>query len=304
MMSFNNNHVHRGMAILLVMLLCTSVLHARRVIQASDKLQPRWCMHPTETGRFRHYASQEYTDEYKCIKSIGPDLKSLKDYRKFDLQDGLQKTYKIESNSTAEFTHFNQDGDYHDSDSFSITFHMTSTSEKFDCQFIDDYWERYDDGEYVLYTLYAVSIPGVKPHFDDFQRVTDYPWNVGFVRSLIPGWGQIYKGSKVKGGLIIAGEALGVGGIVTCYSMKASYEKLIKEDPKHAKEYSMSADMWQNIGYGCIAFTAAVYIYNLIDAAVAPGARRVIVLPREQTMTLAPYVSYEGSAGLAMKFNF
>ena len=167
---------------------------------------------------------------------------------------------------------------------------------------VDEYWE-YKNGMYYVTRLYAKSELHGRPIFDEVEYNNKYGAE-GFVRSLIPGWGQIYKGSKVKGGLIIAGEALGVGGIVTCYSMKASYEKLIKEDPKHAKEYSMSADMWQNIGYGCIAFTAAVYIYNLIDAAVAPGARRVIVLPREQTMTLAPYVSYEGSIGLAMKYNF
>ena len=86
--------------------------------------------------------------------------------------------------------------------------------------------------------------------------------------------------------------------------MKASYEKLMQEDPKHIKDYSLSANMWQNIGYGCIAFTAAVYIYNLIDAAVAPGARRVIVLPRENVFTIAPAVTHDGSVGIAMKYNF
>lgn len=299
-----NNHIHRGMAILIVMLLCTSVVYAQKAVQKSDKLKPRWCMHLTEIGRFRHYETNEYTYEYKCIKSIGPNLNSLKANRKFDLQDGLQQTYKIESNSTAEFTHLNQNGDYNDTDSYSIIFHMTSSSEKFECLFIDDYWERNDDGEYILYSLYAVSIPGVKPHFDDFKTTTDYPWHSGVVRSLVPGCGQIYKGSKVKGGLIIAAEAIGVGGIVTSFSMKSSYEKLMQEDPKHLKEYSMSADMWQNIGYGCIAFTAAVYIYNLIDAAIAPGARRVIVYPREKTFTIAPSVMNDGSIGIAMKYNF
>lgn len=304
MILFKNNHVYRGIAILLVMLLCTSFIHARRVIQASDKLQPRWCMHPTEIGRYRHYATQEYTYDYKCIKSIGPDLKSLKASRKLDLQEGLQQTYKIEGNSTAEFTHLNQNGDYHDTDSYSIIFHMTSTSEKFDCQFIDDYWERYADGEYVLYTLYAVSIPGTEPHFDSYQPSTHYEPAKGLVRSLIPGWGQIYKGSKIKGGLIITGEAIGVGGIITCYSMKSSYEKLMQEDPKHLKEYSMSADMWQNIGYGCIAFTAAVYIYNLIDAALAPGARQIRVYPRDHAFKVSPNVTMDGSVGFAMKYNF
>ena len=167
---------------------------------------------------------------------------------------------------------------------------------------VDEYWEH-KNGKYYVIRLYAKSELQGTPVFDELEYKNYYGVE-GFVRSLVPGWGQIYKGSKVKGGLIIVGEALGVGGIVTSYSMKASYEKLMQEDPKHKKDYSMSADMWQNIGYGCIAFTAAVYIYNLIDAAVAPGARRVMVLPRQQTMLLSPYVSYDGNVGIAMRYNF
>lgn len=168
---------------------------------------------------------------------------------------------------------------------------------------IDEYWER-KNGLYYVTRLYAKSELHGKPIFDEVAYKTDYPPAEGLVRSLIPGWGQIYKGSKTKGCLIIAGEAVGVGGIVLSYSMKSSWEKLMREDPKHLKDYSMSADMWQNIGYGCIAFTAAIYIYNLLDAAFAPGARRVIVLPRQQAMTLAPTVTIDGSVGIAMKYNF
>lgn len=168
---------------------------------------------------------------------------------------------------------------------------------------IDEYWER-KGGLYYVTRLYAKSELHGKPIFDEVEYKTDCPPLDGFLRSLVPGWGQIYKGSKTKGGLIIVGEALGVGGIVASFSMKSSYEKLMVEDPKHRKDYSMSADMWQNIGYGCIAFTAAVYIYNLIDAAVAPGARRVIVLPRASALNISPVVTYDGSVGLAMKYNF
>lgn len=167
---------------------------------------------------------------------------------------------------------------------------------------VDEYWE-FNNGYYYVTRLYAKSELHESPIFDEVELSNKYGIK-GFVRSLVPGWGQIYKGSKVKGGLIIAAEAIGVAGIVTSYSMKSSYEKLMHEDPKHIKEYSMSADMWQNIGYGCIAFTAAVYIYNLIDAAVAPGARRVIVLPRQQSIGFAPSVSNDGSIGIAMKYNF
>lgn len=165
---------------------------------------------------------------------------------------------------------------------------------------IDEYWERNALGEYYLTRLYAKS--ELNQHvFDDIILTTQYGIK-GLVRSLVPGWGQIYKGSMVKGLSIIGAEAVGVGGIVACYSMKSSYEKFMLEDPHHLEEYSVLADTWTNIGYGCIAFTAAVYIYNLIDAAVAPGGRRVVV-KNNSNLTLYPMVSND-AMGIAFTYKF
>lgn len=165
---------------------------------------------------------------------------------------------------------------------------------------IDEYWERNAAGEYYLTRLYAKS--ELNHHvFDDITLTTQYGMQ-GFVRSLVPGWGQIYKGSMAKGLSIIGAEALGIGGIVACYSMKSSYEKFMIEDPRHIEQYSVLADTWTNIGYGCIAFTAAVYIYNLIDAAVAPGGRRVVIKNRSN-FALYPAASHD-AIGLAFTYKF
>ena len=294
----NYLRAHRGIVIFVAMLLCANFTYARNVIQTSDNKRPHWC------ERIDNILRYNVSYEYKCIVNSGMNIFPLRTDRIQALKDYYQQEYKIEGNADIEYVHHNENGNIHQTDSYKLTFHTKSSVQEFECIFIDEYWERYDDGEYRLFTLYAISIPNIKPQFDTYTLSTHYKFFEGFVRSLVPGWGQIYKGSKVKGGLIIAAEAIGVGGIVTSYSMKSSYEKLMQEDPKHLKEYSMSADMWQNIGYGCIAFTAAVYICNLIDAAVAPGARRVIVLPRQQTIGFAPSVSYDGSIGIAMKYNF
>lgn len=295
---FNKSCVHRSIAIIVAVLLCTPLTYARKVVRSSDSKRPHWCERTDDIMRYN------YTYEYKCIVGVGLDIAPLRANRVLGLKDYFQAEYKIDGDSKTGYTHSNKNGEIYDTDSYIITFHTKTSVKEFECIYIDEYWEQYADGEYRLYSLYAVSIPDVKPQFDTYTLSTHYTPSEGLVRSLVPGWGQLFKGSKVKGGIIIAGEALGVGGIVASYSMKASYEKLMQEDPKHKKDYSMSADMWQNIGYGCIAFTAAVYIYNLIDAAVAPGARRVMVFPGQQTMALSPYVSYDGSVGLAMKYNF
>ena len=294
----NNILFKRSIAVFAALLLLTPLIQARHIVDKSDKIRPHWMERTDDIYRYN------YSYEYKCILDEGRSLQSLIDNRLINFALYMQQTNKIDGTVDRNVLSTNVNGELNTQTIYKIAYRTQTSVKEFDCKFIDMYWELDSDGIYHLYSLFAVSIYGIEPQFDNYPLSGHYEASEGLVRSLVPGWGQLFKGSKVKGGIIIAGEALGVGGIVASYSMKASYEKLMQEDPKHKKDYSMSADMWQNIGYGCIAFTAAVYIYNLIDAAVAPGARRVMVFPGQQTMALSPYVSYDGSVGLAMKYNF
>jgi len=132
-------------------------------------------------------------------------------------------------------------------------------------------------------------------------NTTKYPFSA---RCLVPGMAQIWKGSKAKGGSMIALEAVGVGGIVTSFCLKASYARLMEEDPKYKQEYSDKADLWQNIGYGCIAFTAAVYIWSFIDGAVAPGKKHIQIGSKSYEYAFAPLANPYGDLGLAMRVKF
>ncbi len=163
---------------------------------------------------------------------------------------------------------------------------------------VDEYVEQLEPG---LYKVYLLVQTAKNPTFSyENVAVTDkYPVSA---RIIVPGWAQFYKGSNLKGGLIVAGEVVGVAGIVTCYSLKASYENLIKLDPKHTNTYLQYSDACSNVGYGFIALTAALYVYNLIDGAVARGKKRVFI---ENQLTFAPTYSPENNSfGLAMKMNF
>lgn len=294
----NNNVFKRSIAVFAVLLLLTPIIQARQIVDKSDNIRPHWMERTDDIYRYN------YSYEYKCILNEGRNLQSLIDNRLINFALFMQQTNKIDGTVDRNVLSTNVNGEMNTHTIYKIAYKTQTSIEEFDCIYIDMYWELDSNGIYHLYTLFAVSIYGITPQFDTYTLSTHYKPSEGLARSFVPGWGQIYKGSKTKGGLIIAGEALGVGGIVTCYSMKASYEKLMQEDPKHIKDYSMSADMWQNIGYGCIAFTAAIYIYNLIDAAVAPGSRRVIVYPRDNSISIAPSITKDGSVGFAMKLNF
>lgn len=166
---------------------------------------------------------------------------------------------------------------------------------------IDEYWEYTSD---LAYGYFLVQIPH-EMKCSDWEYVelntTRYPFSG---RCFVPGMAQIYKGSKVKGGLIIGAEALGVAGIVTSFSMMASYDRLVLEDKKHASVYADQADLWQNIGWGSIAFTAAIYIYNVIDGAVAPGKRHIQIGSKSFNYAIAPMATPRGDVGFAAQFTF
>lgn len=99
--------------------------------------------------------------------------------------------------------------------------------------------------------------------------------------SFIPGAGQFYKGDYLKGGLMMGGCVLGGAGIVFLESQRKAFaaSRTQTHDVNLIKKY---AAYEQNLGIArnvTIGVTAALYLYNLIDAAVAPGARRIQVTP-------------------------
>lgn len=168
---------------------------------------------------------------------------------------------------------------------------------------IEEYWDFRPEW---AYGYFLVQIPD-DPKCTNWEYVemntTKYPFSA---RCFVPGMAQIYKGSKVKGGLIIGGEALGVAGIVTCFCMKAQNERWLQESKKASDQqyYADRADMWQNIGFGAIAFTAAIYIYNVIDGAIAPGQKHIQIGSKSYNYAFAPMITTRGDVGLAMQVEF
>ncbi len=185
-------------------------------------------------------------------------------------------------------------------------------------------YEEQKNGKIIYYFLYQISKGVNVPNFDkcdcNSRKIQDGMINqdknlrqtaIKHIQTraipasaLCPGAGQMVKGQYLKGGLILGGEVIGVGGIITAFSQKASYERLILQDPKHAVQYADMADTWQNVGYGFIGIAAAVYIYSLIDVIATRPSDSAINKVME-SLTLAPMYSYQdGSVGLAMQIKF
>ncbi len=170
---------------------------------------------------------------------------------------------------------------------------------------IDEYWEEELIGEVRtirLWTLYAVT-KDTLARFDIFESTRNYG-AAPVAMSLIPGVGQMYKGSTIKGVCMLGGVvALGLGALL-CENTRSDYKNKMNEQPEFAQTYNTKANNYETARNIFLGAAAAVYVYNLIDAAVAKGARRIIVKPANNSyISLHPIVT-PNSAEISLAYNF
>lgn len=172
------------------------------------------------------------------------------------------------------------------------------------CRVVDEYWES-DNGKFLVTELYTVNDntqPNKGSYSDEITLTTSYGV-APVVYSLIPGVGQFAKGSNLKGSLILGGTALGVAAVILCENQRATYTQKMKERPQHFDFYRNKKSDWETGRNIVIGATAALYLYNLIDAAVMPGRRRIVVKKHHYNYAVAPVV-YDNGAGVGFAMNF
>ncbi len=162
---------------------------------------------------------------------------------------------------------------------------------------IGEYWNPHKQkNEY--YALFAIPEEGSNVCLSCLTETTSYsnePMTWGL--SLIPGAAQMHKGSYVKGGIIMAGSVALAGGIIAFENMRSEYMSKITQTHSSdiKKAYNNKANNCETARNICIGGFAALYIYNVVDAFIAPGARRIIVTPTATT---------EGQYGISASYNF
>lgn len=254
---------------------------------------------------------RELNDTYKFVEvvSTGSTLELARQNAKEMLEDDTQlqegiRIYRKTKNNTiidkirVNGSHLQATKKQH------IEVETTVDGEQYELQAIKvDEHSSISDGIVVLHTLYMVALCG-EPVFDRTYLTTSYG-ATPIAMSVIPGLGQWYKGSKIKGISMFTAEAVAVAGIIVCDNQKASYIKKAKEHYKFAKQYSSKADQWDTGRNVCIGVAAGVWIYNMVDAIVAKGARRVIVKRiDEEGFTMAPFAAPNGGAGVSFAYRF
>lgn len=261
--------IRKIITVVLALLISVAYAEAR---DRSDNMKPRWMTSalpvPKSPGYFILSAQGSGTSLAEARqRSLFALTEELEHKR------GLTVDSKLLAKETAE-----RGGAMNVDSEFALDIQEKGKHVEVTCRVIDEYWER-SGGIYTVSRLYAVNDPtkpGKGSQNDSFRKTTSYGVAPVFY-SLIPGVGQMYKGSTVKGGIIL-GSAVVVGaGIITAESLRASYVKKMKEYPQHLDFYNNKATTWKNVRNVAIGVGAGLYVYNLIDAAVASGRRRVIV---------------------------
>ncbi len=285
---------------ILLLTLPATFLHA----QQSEKMKPRWVSETPEPGN--------PTYDFIVVKGLGssPEAASQACLDKLIANEDLKTTVQAIVNRAQHSVQQQsiENGVLNEQISNTVTMDVTMNGKQVNITVnpVDEYWEYISiNGNRICecYALYMVAVSAFPPVYDNIRLTRHYGVS-GLLRSIIPGMGQIYKGSMAKGIGIMSGEALCIAGIILCESTRASYIRKMKEQPKHANTYNTKAANWETGRNICIGAAAALYIYNLIDAAVAEGAKRVVVTPhRPIRFSVVPTVVDNG-VGIGLALNF
>lgn len=287
--------------LILLFLLCVHCFLAVNAQQKSDRLRPRWLTSSLPVSKSPSYI-------FIDASGIGNSLEEARQHSFINLSTKLEHERGIKVNSSVKVKSqaMRQNGERTQQTHQSYQMECTENGKEINMttRVIDEYWERDGQG-YVCYVLYTVSDNNYTggSYDDDITLTTSYGAK-GFFYSLIPGVGQLYKGSKLKGGLILGGSAACAGMIVVAENQRSSYIKKMREKPNYKEFYNDKAGNWENMRNGFIGAVAALYVYNLIDAAVAPGRRRVIVKKKQYADFSMVPVWDTDHVGMALVMNF
>ena len=272
----------------------------------SDNIKPRWLNSlPVRSNN---------TFSYKIESGVGNSLNEARtDCFNSLIQDaGFEKGVSVKTDYKTEEEEHSSVINGKSNDIATSHFSIQSTIKGKDAEVqgvkIDEYWELSNDGKYHLWTLYARSEMDQTPYFDNVEKTTHYGMTGLWRSAIVPGWGQLYKGSTLKGSLILSGTAVLIGATVYMDCMRADYaNKILKTHlAENKRAYATRRNNFATGRNICIGAIGALYVYNLVDAIVSPGARRILVhkLDDSKKYSVLPTLSPEGSPAMALTLEF
>lgn len=276
-----------------------------KIVHRSENMKPRWLKStPKPTN-----------DTYEMVVTEVALAETLDGARLASLKELAEKTaHSSTIESTEDFgmisEQFGKNGDIDTEDykdCYMLTVKAQNDKVRIVYRKITEYYEVHVDGGVKttkLWTLYAVGKNRL-PLYDKY-RETCYYGAAPAVMSVVPGLGQVYKGSTVKGIAMFAGVAACAGAALFCDNERSDYRKKIAgvSSDATAKSYRNKADNYETARNLFLGAAAAIWVWNIVDAAAAKGAKRVIVSKsRGSSLAFHPTFTPDGTA-LTLTYNF
>lgn len=291
----------------ILFLLLSLIFSGKAIAQhtKSEKIKPQW-LHKLPQPSNNTF---EYEIDFATGKSEKAALESS--LNSLIVASGFEVGSSIIQNVTSQMSHSQRYSNGRETDEqiddFRVTNEIKGKELELYVKRIATYWTRDFDGTYNMRVLYAKSL-NKTPNFDNVELRTDYGIHGLWRSAIVPGWGQLYKGSNLKGGLILGGTVALIGGIIFTENQRTDYaNKILKtHDAAIKKSYATKQDHFATGRNICVGALAALYVYNLVDAIVAPGARRIVVKKGHNGRSYAflPSFSEEGSPVMTASVTF
>ena len=282
----------------------TLLLVAMACMTVSAQPKPRWVQKGVKAMN-NERSNKSY--DFHTFATSGVDINELETERFKPLMEYVSKEYGTDIDRM-KLDSLSSDGCSRTTYRLSFLSQDGKVSEVF-AQLVDD-WSQYEDNVdswgFELHQLYAVSERNVQSQFDNFRLTDNYGIKPLFL-SIIPGLGQIYKGQDAKGYAILGAEALLLAGGVYSVTEVGRYNRLAKKNPGIYNNYESNATTYRQIRNACFIAGGALYVYNLIDAAISKGRRRVVVERQNNTgagFAFLPVISECGGIGVGMSVKF
>ena len=287
-MKFNDENMNR-----LISIFIFAFLSALCFVTANAEPLPRWVkkgvteLDKKRTNRSYGFHIFHEEDQNKTIFELNR-FKPLLDY--------VGKTYGV---SQPEVTVDSIPANGSLPATYILNFSKDGSMQTVYARLVDSYSRMSDyadnTSDYNFWQLYAISEPGAIPDFDQFILKRKYGVKP-VLMSIIPGLGQIYKGEPAKGYSFLGVEAAMVASIIFATTRANKWNSLANRHPEFYDNYQSKADTFRQWRAFCFVAGGALYIYNLLDAALAKGARYVEVKrpdAPDMRLTFSPVVTPE-----------
>jgi hypothetical protein len=191
----------------------------------------------------------------------------------------------VRGNSILENISEQHNGQEDFSSFYKSTYDFETAGFKVRFDIVDEYADGAD-----YWMLFEVAYNPASVRFDKVEFTTDYGGKALLRSIIVPGWGQMYKGSMGKGIIILSAEVASIAGALVCENLRSSYYNKAVAEQRNASvqaQYQNRAISYRNIRNGFIVAASAIYVYNIVDVVSAKGGKRYKLAASPQGMSLS-----------------